>query len=88
MFVDIEDLKNGWYVIGIGLDRKEIDSFIELLQMIKNDPEQHFHISSEYDGDGGIGNIEIYIKEDKQKNNMSLLGKALTSGEEIKKKKT
>ena len=83
MYVDIEDWKNGWYGIGIGLGSNEIDSLIELLQMIKDDPEQHFHISSEYEGEGGVGDIEIYIKEEKQNNNMSLLGKALGPGEEI-----
>lgn len=83
MHVNVEDWKNGWYGIGIGMDQEEIDTFIELLQMIKRDPAQHFHISSEYEGKGGIGDIEIYIKEQKQKSNMSLLGKALGPGDEI-----
>ncbi len=87
MYADIEDWKNGWYGIGIGLEPKEIDSLIELLQMIKKDPEQHFHLSSKYEGDGGVGDIEIYIKEEKQKNNMGLLGKALGPGEEIEQTK-
>lgn len=84
MHVAIDDWKNGWYGIGIGLESKEIDTLIELLKMIKNDPEQHFHISSTYKGNGGVGDIEIYTKEEKQKNNMSLTGKALGPGAEIK----
>jgi len=83
MYVDIEDWKNDWYGISIGLKAEEIDSLIDLLQMIKADPEQHFHISSKYEGQGGIGDIQVYIKEEKQKDNMSLLGKALAPGAEI-----
>ena len=80
MYVDIEDWRNGWYGIGIGLKSDEIDLLIDLFQIIKRDPEQHFHISSEYGGKGGVGDIEIYIKEEKQQNNMTLLGKALGPG--------
>ena len=83
MFVDMENWKNGWYGIGIGLEPNEIDSLIELLQMIKNDQEQHFHLSSEFDGEGGVGDIEIYIKEEKTKNNMKLLGNAIAPGGEV-----
>lgn len=83
MYVDIEDWKNGWYGIGIGLASGEIDELIALLQMIKSDPEQHFHISSEFQGEGGVGDIEIYVNDDHKKNNMSFLGKALGPGEEI-----
>jgi len=83
MFVDMENWKNGWYGIGIGLEPDEIDSLIELLQMIKNDPEQHFHLSSEFEGEGGVGDIEIYVKEEKTENNMKLLGKAIAPGGEV-----
>jgi len=41
-----------------------------LLQKIKNDNEQHFHISSEWVGEPGIGDIEIYVKDKNQENNM------------------
>jgi len=83
MHADIEDWENGWYGIGIGLEPEEIDTLIDLLNIIKNDHEQHFHLSSEYEGEGGVGDIEIYVKDQKKKNNMSLLGKALGPGGEI-----
>lgn len=83
MQVDIDDWKTGWYGIGIGLDPDEIDELVSLLQMIKSDPEQHFHIASEYRGEGGVGDIEIYVNNDHKQGNMSFLGKALGPGEEV-----
>jgi len=82
MIVEIEDFKTGWFGIGIGLKSDEIDQLIELLKMIKADPEQHFHISSpDYTGDGGVGDIEIYIQNESQKDNVTFFGKALAPGD-------
>jgi hypothetical protein len=83
MFTEMEDWKTGWYGISIGLNSQEIDGLIELLQMIKGDPEQHFHLSSDFEGNGGVGDIEIYLKEENQKDNMALLSKAIEPGEEF-----
>ena len=83
MRVAIEDWKNGWYGIRIGIDRDEVSSFIKLLGMIKEDPDQHFHISSDYKAAGGVGDIEISIREENEKHNMSLSGRALLPGESI-----
>jgi hypothetical protein len=83
MNVELEDWKNGWSGISIGIAKEEIERLIELLQMLKTDPEQHFHISSDYKGNGGVGDIEIYVKTSEQKHNMSLSGQALGAGEEI-----
>lgn len=80
MHVKIKDWKNGWSGISVGIDPDEIDHFIELLKMIKEDPEQHFHICSDYRGPGGIGNIEIFIRSEDEKHNMNLSGRALGSG--------
>jgi hypothetical protein len=38
MHVKIEDWKNGWSGISVGIDLDEIDHFIEFLKMIKADP--------------------------------------------------
>jgi len=45
------------------------------------DPEQHFHISSEFKGDGGIGDIEFSVKEPDETDNVRLTGMALASGD-------
>lgn len=84
MHVEIEDWKNGWSGISLGIDPDEIDDFIELLTLIKQDHDQHFHISSDYKGKGGIGDIEIFIRTEDQEHNMSFSGRAMGSGEEIK----
>ena len=82
MYVDIEDWKNGWYGLGLGLAPEEVDKLIALLQMIKTDPEQHFHLSSRFEGDGGVGDVEVYVKAEEQPNNMFFLGKAIGPGEQ------
>ncbi len=84
MIAEIEIWKEGWQGISLGLSNEEIDQLISLLQKIKNDNDQHFHISSTWEGEPGIGDIEIYVKDEKQKNNMSLSSLAIEPGTEIK----
>ena len=83
MHVKIEDWKNGWSGISVGIDPDEIDHFIDPLKMIKDDPEQHFHISSDYKGTGGVGDIEIFIRSENEKHNMNLSTRALAPGENV-----
>jgi hypothetical protein len=83
MHVELNDWKNSWLGIDIDLDPEEIDPLIELLKMIRDDHEQHFHISSDYKGTGGIGQITLAIKTGQQRDNMSLSGRAMAPGEEI-----
>jgi len=83
MHVKIEDWKNGWSGISVGIDPDEIDHFIELLKTLKEDPDQHFHISSDYKGIGGVGDIEIFIRSENEIHNMNLSGRALAPGENI-----
>jgi hypothetical protein len=80
---ELQDWKNGWYGLELGISLAEIDSLIELLQMIRNAPEQHFHISSDYKGTGGLGDIEIFVLPAGQSHNMSLSGGALSPGDVI-----
>ena len=85
MHVEIEDWKSGWSGLRIGIDPIEIDRLIELLVLIKNDPEQHFHISSDYKSIGGVGDIEFSIRDESESHNMNLSGRALAPGEEIER---
>lgn len=48
MRTKLNDWKNGWYGIELSLKKEEVDRVISLLQTIKEDPDQHFHISSDY----------------------------------------
>jgi hypothetical protein len=83
MYVDIEDWDNGWYGISIGIDPEEIDHFIDLLRMIKENPDQHFHIQSDYQGAGGVGDIEISARSENKAHNMSFSSRAYLTGETI-----
>ena len=55
MRAEIDDWNNGWYGVSLALSITEIDRLIELLTNISKDPVQHFHISSDYAGSGGVG---------------------------------
>jgi len=76
MYVELDDFKTGWYGLNISLRSDEIDVIIEHLINLKKDNSQHFHISSDYEGDGGVGDIEINVKENGQ-DNMSIVGFAI-----------
>lgn len=62
---------------------EEVDAFIVKLPMFKRDPEQHFHISSTYKENGGIGDIEISVQHESQSSNMPVGGRALLPGENV-----
>ncbi|MDI9239929.1 hypothetical protein QLQ15_13535 [Lysobacter sp. LF1] len=79
----MEDWKNGWVEVEIGLSAQDIDQLIASLQMIKADPDQHFHATSDCVGDGGMGQITFYIQQASEVNNMTLGGQALGPGEAI-----
>ena len=66
----------------LGLSNGEIDHLISLLQKIRSDNDQHFHFSSDWEGKPGVGNIEIYVKGDDQKDNMSILSIAIKPNSE------
>ncbi|HTN74601.1 MAG TPA: hypothetical protein VL096_05120 [Pirellulaceae bacterium] len=78
-----EDWKNGWVGIQLGIHPSEIDSLIASLQMIRDDPEQHFHISSDYKAEGGLGDIEVFALPEDWPHNMFAGGRARGPGEEI-----
>jgi hypothetical protein len=83
MRVDLEDWKNGWFGIGLAIAPSEIDRLVSLLEELKGDPDQHFHISSDYKGAGGIGDIEVFVKTDEMPDNLFLSSTALEPGDEV-----
>lgn len=84
MIAEIEKWEEGWQGLALGLSNEEIDHFISLLQEIRNDNEQHFHIQSKWKGEAGLGDIEIYVKHKNQKDNMHFSSLAIQPGAEIK----
>lgn len=83
MRVSLEDWNNGWVEIEIGLTTRDVDRLIALLQMIKADPNQHFHASSEFVGAGGIGQITFQAQQPNEADNLTFGGQALGAGESI-----
>jgi len=79
MKVTMEDLKNGWYDVSIGLKRVDVKELINLLNSLLNTKgNQHFHLESNYSGKGGIGDIEIYLDEDDASDNISFTSLAIS----------
>ena len=83
MHGEIKDWNNGWYGVSLGVSRAEIDRLIVLLTTLRNNPDQHFHISSDYVGSGGIGDIEVCVNDADAVNNLRVSGIALPPGDLI-----
>jgi hypothetical protein len=83
MHGEIENWNNGWHGISLGLTIPEIDRLVALLLKLKSDPDQHFHVSSDYSGVGGIGDIEIYVASADEPHNLKLSGLALAPDTEL-----
>ena len=69
MHVEIEDFKTGWYGLTIGLKKNEINQLISALKALQK-KDNHFHIRGDYNGPGGVGDIEFYIQDENQQNNL------------------
>ena len=80
---EIENWNNGWFGVSLGLSAMEIERLIAMLTMLRNDPDQHFHISSSYAGSGGLGDIEIYVQSSDDMSNMSMSSVALGPGDDV-----
>jgi hypothetical protein len=83
MHTKLQDWKNGWFGVELGVSNDEIDSLIALLGMLKKEPDQHFHLSSDYKGVTGVGDITVYVQAPDEPNNMVAFGKALAPGAEV-----
>jgi hypothetical protein len=76
----LKEIKDKWIGLRIYLDPTEIDELIESLANIRDAPDQHFHIRSSYNGEGGVGDIEIAVRAPTEEHNMRLLGAAILPG--------
>jgi len=80
MHSKIQDWKNGWFGVELGLKKEDIPRVISLLQMLQEDSDQHFHLTSDYKGSGGLGDVMVYVQSPDEISNMESLGKALAPG--------
>lgn len=74
MNINIENFKTGWFGLFVGLKEKDIDQLILNLNWLKENKKvktkNHFHIRSNYEGNGGIGDVEFYLEDDTVSDNM------------------
>jgi len=71
MKVDLQDVGKGWFEVGIGVTSADIQALIAGLEALRQ-RRDHFHIRSDFSGDPGVGDIEIYWIEDGTPGNMTL----------------
>lgn len=83
MYGKLNDWKNGWFGIELSLNSVEIEQLIDALKMLQTDSDQHFHISSDYVGSGGIGDIEISVSQSDSVNNLHIGSEALGPGTDV-----
>ncbi len=74
MRATIEDFKTGWFGIGLGIKKSELDLLIQRLETLKNNPDLHFHLGSTYSGSGGVGDIEVYVEPEGSEDNLTMTG--------------
>ncbi len=73
MQAELEDFKTGRYGLSLGIKSDEIDKLISALQKLKV-KKDHFHFRGEFNGGGGIGDIEFYFQSKDQKSNLEIEG--------------
>ena len=83
MHAELENWNNGWHGLRLRLRPAEIERLIQLLQRLQQDPDQHFHMSSNYDAASGLGDIEVSVAGHDEPDNLWLSGLALAPGAEV-----
>ena len=79
----IKEWENKGYVgISLGFKPEEIDGLIAMLLKLKSSPDQHFHLSSKYEEEEGVGDVEIYVQGE-EPSNMAQLGFAIAPGNSV-----
>lgn len=71
MYASLEDFKTGWYGVSLALTRSDIDRLIDALTTLKS-TKGHFHLRSDFQGSGGIGDVEVSIQSDHEDSNLTL----------------
>jgi len=82
MRAEINDWKNGWFGIALGLTAKDIDLLILKLRSIRDDPDQHFHAMNVTE-EGPVGDVEFYVCTEEEPQTLRLSGIALAPGDSV-----
>ena len=62
MQITLENFKTGWFGLMVGITDAEIPVLIERLQKLQRS-RGHFHLRSDFSGNGGVGEVEIFLAE-------------------------
>jgi hypothetical protein len=81
MKLTLDQAQAGWYEVSIGLSSEEVARLIALLVRIRDDPDQHFHLSHQDGSHGGPGQVTFYSSSPEDEPNGVLLGEALVPGD-------
>lgn len=81
MRITREDFDSGWTDIILGLRPEEIDRFIAMLDMLKMEPDQHFHLSSTFEDESRVSGIEISVQGVDEQDNAAISSQAMTPQE-------
>jgi hypothetical protein len=72
MIAKLHDFKTGWHGISIALKPSEIAGLIDRLKQLESSKLGHFHFRSDFSQDGGIGDVEISLMGDEERDNLTL----------------
>jgi len=71
MEMTLEDFKTGWFGLQVGLTDAEIDKLLQHLSDLKK-TKGHFHIRSDMEGSGGVGDVEFFWAKPSNKSGYSI----------------
>ena len=71
MNASIEDFKTGWFGLQISITEAEIPIMIERLKWLQQ-ARSHFHLRSDFTGEGGVGDVEFYWAEPQSEQTLSI----------------
>ena len=83
MQISLEGSRDDWFEVEIGVAPSEVDGLIDLLRMIKDEPNQHFHLSADGSTSGGPGRITFCAMPEEEAGNAVMLSRAFLPGETI-----
>ena len=64
MDVSVVDFKTGWLEVQIEVTKEDIDKLVFSLKNLRESiPSAHFHCSNDYKGSGGVGELEISLRD-------------------------
>jgi len=71
MKAELSHFESGWKGLSLGIKEAEIDSLISCLENLR-DSREHFHCRSDFSGEPGVGDIEVYLLNENESGNLEI----------------